>query len=197
MNPLAKSLGRIAGDLEQRGQRFAVVGGLAVSARAEPRLTRDADLVVAAADDASVERLIRDLRAGGYQTDLLVEQEATGRIATVRLTHPLDGGLVVDLLFASSGIEDEIVAHAEELQLTAELALPVASAGHLIATKLLARDDRHRPADADDLRALAEVADDRDWALAQQAVALIAERGYSRGRDLETALQELRSSGAY
>ena len=51
MNPLAGSLGRIADHLVQLDQRFAVIGGLAVSARAEPRLTRDADLVIAA-DDA-------------------------------------------------------------------------------------------------------------------------------------------------
>ena len=197
MSPLEQSLSRIAHDLRGRGQRFAVVGGLAVSARAEPRLTRDADLVVVAPDDASVEQLVRDLGEGGYEMKLLVEEEATGRIATVRLAHPLDAGVVVDLLFASSGIEDEIVAHAEELQLTAELALPVGTAGHLIATKLLARDDRHRPADADDLRALAEVADDVDWSVAADAVALIAERGYSRGRDLDAALRELRTSGAY
>ena len=36
--------------------------------------------------------------------------------------------------------------------------MPVASTGHLIAMKLLARDDRRRPADYDDLRSLAEVA---------------------------------------
>ncbi len=37
-------LRRAASDMRQIGARFAVVGGLAVSSRAEPRMTRDADL---------------------------------------------------------------------------------------------------------------------------------------------------------
>jgi hypothetical protein len=39
---------------------FALVGGLAVSIRTEPRFTRDADLAVALANDAEVEALIHD-----------------------------------------------------------------------------------------------------------------------------------------
>jgi hypothetical protein len=61
---------------------------------------------------------------------------------------------VTDLLFASSGIEPEIVAAAEELLVLPDLTQSVATVGHLLAMKLLARDDRHRPADADDLAAL-------------------------------------------
>ena len=37
-----------------------------MSARAEPRLTRDADLAVAVTDDQDAETLVRDLRAAGY-----------------------------------------------------------------------------------------------------------------------------------
>jgi hypothetical protein len=45
------------------GVRCALVGGLAVSARTEPRFTRDADLAVAVASDAEAESLIRALYA--------------------------------------------------------------------------------------------------------------------------------------
>ena len=55
--------------------RFALVGGVAVSAQAEPRFTRDADLAVAVASDAQAERLVRALRAGGYRAEALVEQD--------------------------------------------------------------------------------------------------------------------------
>ena len=77
------------------------------------------------------------------------------------------------------------------------LILPVASVGDLIAMKLLARDDRQRPTDADDLRALREVATDADWETAQIAVASIEARGYARQRDLQTALNLLFANGAY
>jgi hypothetical protein len=47
-----------------------------------------------------------------------VEQEAVERLATVRLTVVDDvEGPVIDLLFASSGIEREVVAAAESLEL--------------------------------------------------------------------------------
>lgn len=195
--PVAAELRRIVDSLTSHRRGFALVGGLAVSTRAEPRLTRDADLAVSVADDEDAEALIRSLLAFGYQLVALVEQEATGRLATVRLA-PADGGPVVtDLLFASSGIEAEIVAGAELLVIVAGLEVPVASVGHLIAMKLLARDDRRRPADADDLRSLSVIATETDWAVAGDAVALIEARGYARDRDLAAALRKLRADGAY
>ena len=197
MNELEQSLTRIAKELTDLKQSFALVGGLAVSSRAEPRMTRDADLAVAVANDEAAELLIYQLRQIGYVVDTIVEDFRANRLSTVRLTFPDDRGLVVDLLFASSGIEDVIAASASILAVLPGCELPVATVGHLIAMKLLARDDRHRPADADDLRALAEVASEHDWAQASNAIALITHRGFHRNRDLGTALQILRQDGAF
>jgi single-stranded DNA-specific DHH superfamily exonuclease len=61
----------------------------------------------------------------------------------------------------------------------------------LFAMKLLARDDRNRPADADDLNALSVIATAHDWIVARDAVRLIVQRGFHRGRDLEAALASL------
>lgn len=44
---LERALAAVPPVLDALGARYAVVGGLAVSARAEPRLTRDVDLAVA------------------------------------------------------------------------------------------------------------------------------------------------------
>lgn len=197
MNTLERALARIVDEMRVTSYPFALVGGLAVSARAEPRLTRDADVAVTVADDAAAEQLIRHLQTRGYTPGVLVEQEAKGRLATVRLSSDADHGLLVDLLFASSGIEPEIVDGATVLQVTPTVAMPVASTGHLIATKLLARDDRRRPTDADDLAALSAVATPADWVVAEGAVGLIEQRGFHRDRDLRQALTELRQSGAY
>ncbi len=197
VTPLERSLDRIATDVRELGAGFALVGGLAVTVRAEPRLTRDADLAVAVSDDQAAERLVLELGARGHRADVVVEQEETGRLSTVRLTHREGGTLVSDLLFASCGIEDEIVADADVMRVTDALTLPVATVGHLIAMKLLARDDRHRPADADDLRALREVASGSDWSVAAASIDLIAERGFARDRDLAAALDDLQRHGAY
>jgi len=183
------ALRRILSDLVELGRRFALVGGLAVSARTEPRLTRDADLAVLVADDRDAESLIRDLRARSWRAVTAIEQDVAGRLATVRLAlADALGGTVVDLLFASSGIEPEIVASAERIEVLPALAIPVASLAHLIALKVLARDDRTRPQDRVDLAALLARADPQSLRAARAALVLVTERGFHRGRDLAAAL---------
>jgi hypothetical protein len=118
LTSLESALHRIAAALIRSDADFALIGGLAVSVRTEPRFTRDADFAVAVASDGEAEALIRRLRARGYEVAAVVEQEAVERLATVRLTVVDDvEGPVIDLLFASSGIEREVVAAAESLEL--------------------------------------------------------------------------------
>lgn len=191
MNPLAAALRRAADDLNQSGRRWALVGGLAVSARVEPRFTRDIDIAVMVEDDTSAESLVRSMIANGYAVLSSLEHDS-GRLATVRMTRSLDGiDVVVDLLFASSGIEPEIAQAAQVLEITPGLRVPVATIGHLIALKILARDDATRPQDLGDLRALLAEATDDDLALAQRSVELIEKRGFNRGRELSTSLRRL------
>ena len=194
MTRLLAALLQATRDLRDLDQRWALVGGLAVSARAEPRTTRDVDLVVAVSGDSQAEKLVRNLRARGYILVEHLEQDATGRLATVRFIAPGEDeeGVLVDLLFASSGVEPEIVAKAEEIEIAAGIALPIATTGHLIALKLLARDDRLRPQDFDDLKALLQEAGSEDLAQAREALQLVIERGYNRGRsDLLEQLEQL------
>lgn len=196
MTRLEAVLRRIDADLSGIGAPFALVGGLAVSTRTEPRFTRDADLAVAVPDDRTAEELIRTLRGRAYQIEAVVEQEAMGRLATVRLL-PLAtrGAPVIDLLFASSGIEREVVAHSDAIELLPGLTLRVARVGHLLALKVLSRDDVTRPQDLIDLRALLRVASTADLDLAREALTLIGARGYDRGRDLPAELTRLFPAG--
>jgi hypothetical protein len=195
MNLLEATLRQVVDDLTDRQQRWALIGGFAVSARAEPRFTRDIDIAVAVDDDAGAEALVRSLLADGYRVLASIEQDATGRLATVRLRSPTmgDDEVVVDVLFASSGIEPEIVRTADPIEVVPGLALPVARTGYLIALKLLARDDDLRPQDRSDLLALCAVATPMDFADAREAVQLILGRGFSRDRDLGAALDDLQA----
>ena len=113
---LERVLQRAARDLSDCGVQFAGVGGLAVSARVEPRLTRDPDLAAS---------------------------------------------------------------------------LPVARTGLLLVMKLLARDDRRRPNDADDLARLVEVVTPGEIDRAREAAQLVCARGFGRGRDLPALLDAL------
>ena len=162
-----------------------------MSVRSEPRFTRDVDVAVVVDDDQAAERLVRSLIDEGYRLDAIVEQDSVGRLATARMISPGADrlGVVVDVLFATAGIEPEIVAAAEVLEVLPGIHMPVASVGHLVALKLLARDDERRPQDAADLRALHAVLEAADGAVARTAAELIVERGFARGRPL-TALTE-------
>ena len=192
MTSLESALHRITADLARSDVDFALVGGLAVSVRTEPRFTRDADFAVAVSSDAEAEALIQRLRAIGYEVTALVEQDAVGRLATVRLAIAGDGeGPVMDLLFASSGIEHEVVAEADSIELLPGMPVKVARIEHLIALKVLSRDDEERPQDLVDLRALIRTATDAEVARAREALGLILERGYHRDRALLPLLESL------
>lgn len=196
MSLLEEILRRVVQDLASAGARFALVGGLAVSARCGPRFTRDLDLAVAVPGDPEAEALVRALAGRGYRADATVEQEAVGRLAQARLLPRGEGeGVVIDLLFASSGIEPEIVAAAEPLEVLPGLRVPVATAAHLVALKVLARDDAKRPQDRADLRALLGLPG-IDLAAAEAAAALVVARGFGRGRDLAAAVRALRGPSA-
>jgi hypothetical protein len=152
-------------------------------------VTRDIDFAVAATEEEA-ERLVYSVRNAGYRMVALLEHRTTGRIATARFRqaprYPY-----VDLLFAATGIEPEIVAAAEPLTVMG-LTIPVAT-GHLIAMKLVSCDDNLRPEDRHDLVKLARFADESDWSTARDAVQLITSREFHRGRDLSAALSQLRS----
>ena len=114
-----------------------------------------------------------------------------GRLATVRLVlrdaQADQPGLFVDLLFASSGIETEIAADAERIEVIPGITMPVARTGHLMALKALAG----RAQDLADFEALARVADETEIARARSAARLIVERSFARGKALENELERL------
>jgi predicted nucleotidyltransferase len=176
--------------LRQENVKGCIVGGLAVSARCDPRFTRDVDIAVVVTTDEHAEALMHTLVGHGLRILGLVEQEAVGRMAMARLSTK--DGLSVDLLIASSGIEAEVVASAETLEVVRGVLLPVARTGHLIALKLLSVAPG-RETDAADLRSLAAIATEDEWNLASEAVSQIQDRGFGRGRQLDAELLSLRN----
>lgn len=179
MDSAAAALAVLSAHLDDVGARWAVVGGLAVAFRSEPRFTKDVDVVVAVGDDTQAEAMINNLQSRGYAVAMIVEQEYVNRLGTVRLA-PAAGGVFVDLLFVSSGIEPEIVAQAERVEIAPGQFVPVAKTAHLIAVKVLAG----RNQDLTDLSRLLAVATDADIADARSATDLITARGFNRGEPL-------------
>jgi hypothetical protein len=163
---------------------------VAVSIRAEPRTTRDLDVAVAVSGDREAERIALSLKSRGYRDfpgQPWVERD-DGRLQTVRLLAPGDeSGLVVDLLFASSGVEPEIVGASELLTIFPGVALPIVKTGHLIALKVLAG----RPKDLEDIRLLLERASPLELRRARETLELIERRGFHRGKNLLVELAKI------
>jgi hypothetical protein len=173
-------------DLNATGVSWALVGGLAVSARAIPRFTKDLDFAIAVANDAEAEDVVHRLRARDYHPVEVLEQDYVKRLSGVRLAR---GGsdVVVDLLFASSGIENEVVASADPLEVLPSLTIPVATTADLIALKVLAG----RSQDLTDLGYLIPMATPADLDHARKAVKLIHARGFNRDQDIAADLEQL------
>ena len=193
MSVLGEALAVVASVLNEADRSWVVVGALAVSARTEPRFTRDIDVAVAVADDADAEAVVRRFTDRRFDVFSVVEQEATKRLATARLSglaRPGEASVIVDLLFASSGIEPEVAQRAEVLSVLPGIEVPVARTGHLLALKVLARSES-RPQDASDIQALLKVLDVSERGLAFEAASLIVSRGFARGKDLPAELAAL------
>ncbi len=191
MSRLQAALRDIASYLDREHRGWALVGGLAVSAHVEPRFTRDIDLAVATTDDQDAEGLVHGLVTSGYRVRATLEQEAASRLATVRLEAPSEepNAIVVDLLFASSGVEPEVVQEAEVLEVLPGLRVPVAAIGHLLALKVLSVSPT-RPQDLIDILSLLREARPADIDLARKTAALIVTRGFGRDRDLVADLEQ-------
>jgi hypothetical protein len=189
---LERALAHVAEELRRRGHAFALIGGLGVSIRGEVRFTRDVDLAVNVGSDAAVEQLVRDLAMAGYSPLAVVEQDDRGRLATVRLRSP--SGVVVDLLAASSGIEEEVVARARDVVIEGTGPIPVARAAELLALKVLSMTEK-RPQDRIDAQALLAANPGLDVGAVRALLALIVARGFDRGQDLGAKLDALLASG--
>lgn len=190
MNRVEAVLRRLSADLDAAGIEWALLGGLAVSARAAPRFTRDVDVAVAVDTDEAAEQLVFVLQGRGYRVVATVEQERTGRLATARFVPPGEDeqGVVADILIASSGVEAEVVRAAESLEVLPGTSFRVATAADLLALEVLSRDDRNRPQDIADIRALAPAMSDADVERARELLALVEHRQFHRGKELAAEL---------
>ncbi|HMY16336.1 MAG TPA: nucleotidyl transferase AbiEii/AbiGii toxin family protein [Polyangium sp.] len=185
---LEAALADITQKLRDAGRSFALVGGLAVSFRAEVRFTRDVDLAVVVENDADFETLVYSLRVSGYVVVATVEQTQQKRLATARLQSP--HGFVVDLMAASCGIEKEIVERATMIEMPGVGELPIARAEELLAMKTLSMSPR-RLQDQLDVRNLILYAENLDLNAVKENLELIRARGFDRGEDLQTRWQNI------
>lgn len=182
-------LPRVLRDLHLSAQPFALVGGLAVAARSGPRFTNDVDFAVVTRDNDAAESFIRYFtRQKGYDLKGTIEDAVKDVLRGSRLIPPgqPDEQIIVDVLFRTCGIEDEVVAFASNVEILPGLTIPVAQTGHLIAMKILSQGNVAREQDTVDLAALTRAASVEDLQYARKGILLMQERGYRHalGKDL-------------
>ena len=116
-----------AGALRAAGIEFMLAGGVAVWARGGPTTDHDVDFLIRPRDAVAAQET---LVAAGFRPETVPEEW---------LLKAWDGDVLVDLIFCPAGgpVGDDEFARAEELEVMA-LRMPVASAGDVLATKLLA-----------------------------------------------------------
>lgn len=138
-------LARLSRFIEAWPHPCAVVGGLAIVLRVQPRLTRDIDVVVVA--PAPRDALLPALLAArySYEEDDIAEWLDGG---LVRATVP-ETGEGLDLIVADVPYLEELAARAEPIEIEG-VTLPVATLEDLLLLKLEAA----RPQDLDDALAL-------------------------------------------
>ena len=169
---------------------FAIVGGIAVSLRTIERFTKDVDFAISVSSESEAESIVDSLRKAGFRIAMFLEKEDDGLLMTVRLKSGAEVEVFVDLLFGTSGIEQEVVASATELEVFPGFVDRLASVPSLIAMKVLSADWKTRPQDILDLQSLLEVASTEDIEKSRKLLDLITKRGYNRNKDLLRDLDE-------
>lgn len=162
---------------------FALVGGIAVAVRGNPRFTADID-IVAAADVEHAIGFLEQLAATSFEP-LFPEVEEIIRTAfIVPLRHRVTG-VGVDMALGLTGFERDLIARAEKVRF-GRTSLPVARAEDLLLLKLTAG----RPRDADDARGIVARQGVRlDWGY---LLAVGAELSSALAQDLVPQLYRLR-----
>ncbi len=143
--------------LETRGIRFALIGGLAVSLRGQPRMTVDVDLVILADVDQAL-RLAQELSSTPFEPLFPGVEEVVARSFILPLRHRATG-IRVDVAIGMSGFEQQAVSRATKVTI-GDVRVPVVVVEDLLVMKALAG----RPQDEQDIRGLVAAQRDAiDW----------------------------------
>ena len=193
MSFLFSELRRVTNDLHQTGVAWCLVGGLGTSVYAEPRTTKDIDVVVSVPNEQQADNLKDLLLTKGYANpQLLMHTTPTRRMGwRVFIPPSREASIPLDILVTACGIEKNIVASATTIEILPGLSLPVASLGHLIAMKVLSQNSFDRLQDRVDLLALLRNATEQDRIVVERSLKEIVDRGFASGRNLVEELHEI------
>lgn len=179
------TLADAAGMLDARGIAWALIGGLAVSLRGQPRMTVDVDLVVLADVERAL-RLVEELGSTPFAPLFPGVEDVVSRSYILPIRHRATG-IRVDLAIGVSGFERDAVGRATPIEI-GELHVPVVSVEDLLVMKALAG----RPQDDADIRGIVAAQSDAiDW---PRCLALAEALGTAVDLDIAGRLRAARDS---
>lgn len=187
MSSFEAAFERICRDFDRLELPWALVGALAVAARAEARATLDVDIAVAVEDASEAAEVTARLRALGYHW----QRDLGTSMSSFLVPDGPEAGLRLDLLYSLAGIEAEVARRAVREEVLPGVEAMVATLGDLIALKLLAAGEPGREHDWRDLRGLVARADREDLEAARSAIRLLGSRGRASASELEARLADL------
>lgn len=182
-DPLQITLSDVEEFLESQQVPHALVGGLAVSLRGQPRATVDVDMVIAI-DVAAALAIAGQLDSSKF-CPLFDDIATVIETAFILPLRHRSTGVKVDLAIGLSGFERHLVERAERCHV-AGTNVPVATAEDLVIMKCLAG----RPRDEQDLEGLAIAqSESLDWNYCEQ---IATQLGEAVGQDLVGRVRKLR-----
>lgn len=182
--PLQQTLVDAVKFLDAERVPYALIGGLAVSLRGQPRMTADVDLVILADVPRSL-ALARGLEGTDFRPLFDDVAQVVQKSFILPLRHRTTN-VKVDLALGLSGFEQQIMSRAERLSL-AGTEIAVATAEDLLIMKILAG----RPQDEQDIQGLMIAQGKKlDW---KYCTDLAAKLGEALGQDLATRITSLRT----
>jgi predicted nucleotidyltransferase len=184
-NALQTTLGDIVRELESRGWRYALIGGLATSLHGRVRVTDDIDLVIQCDVDQALD-LVQTVDPTRFAPLFPDVAEVIRTAFLVPLLHQ-QTGIQLDLAVGVSGFEQQIVSRATRMQL-AKQELYVATAEDLLLMKVLAG----RPQDDQDVRGILDVQGKAiDW---DYCIAIADQLQEAVGIDVAARVRKLRDN---
>ncbi|MGH9796495.1 MAG: nucleotidyl transferase AbiEii/AbiGii toxin family protein [Candidatus Acidiferrales bacterium] len=140
-------LERIAQGLDSRAIPYMVIGGQAVLAYGEPRLTRDVDVTLGVGPE-KLPAILEWARETGWQVLVQEPQQFVAQTLVLPCQEP-QSGIRVDLIFSLTPYERQAIERATTIQIRS---IPVrfATVEDLIVLKMVAG----RPRDLEDVRGI-------------------------------------------
>lgn len=186
-NNLNAALADLTRWLQREQIPFAVIGGVAVGVRGEPRFTADVDVIIGLELDDALQ-LIHRLPGSHFEPLFAGVAEVVRTSFILPLRH-VETGVKVDAAIGLSGFERQLLARATEMELAGVVA-PVATVEDIVLMKLIAG----RPRDTEDCEKLTQRHGIQlDWAYLSATAQQLEE---ALAMDLTIPLHELRERHA-